>query len=164
MRGSTVNVACAQPTKLVETLVKSVCESVHKSFFWIQCVDRFYVVKSDWFNFPFILKRHAIGLQILAMIIIQPIAWCVRMKGKLNQSDLITYNRSTQQDSEETFVHWFTDGFNQGFSSFASQATVNVDIWKNDIISILCSFLYICTRVLTSWMMHITKWRSTTSF
>ena len=25
------------------------------------CVDRLYVIKSDWFNFPFILTRYAIG-------------------------------------------------------------------------------------------------------
>ena len=29
------------------------------------CVDRLYVIKSDWFNFPFILTRHAIGRQFL---------------------------------------------------------------------------------------------------
>ena len=55
--------------------------------------------QTDLFNFLFILTRHGIDQNSANHVA------SVRMKGKLNQSDLITCNRSTQQDSEEAFVH-----------------------------------------------------------
>ena len=81
------------------------------------------------------------------------------MKGKLNQSDLITYNQSTLQDSEEALVHWFANGFNQGFSSFALQATLlwnEIDsklgykiltaytLISQEVVNILCKTSTLC--------------------
>ena len=45
--------------------------------------------------------------------------------GGLNQSSLITYNRSTQHDSEEAFLYEFADGINQGFNKSTSRITCN---------------------------------------
>ena len=70
-----------------------------------RCVDRLHAIKSDWLNFPFILTRHAIGRILIIAKNRRPIVWRARIKGKLNQSNLITIKPAMQQDSEEAFVH-----------------------------------------------------------
>ena len=66
------------------------------------CVCWLYIIKSDWFNFPFRLTRHTIDQNSTNRV-------ACKNERKLNQSDLIAYNRSTQQDSEVSYTESQTD-------------------------------------------------------
>ena len=61
-------IACMQTAKLSGMLKSWLNPSANqctKASSASCCVDRLCVIKSDWFKFPFILTRHAIGRRIL---------------------------------------------------------------------------------------------------